>query len=216
MLKALYSRFRQRLAIREAVRDGRLVLGKGVTFGSDFGLKLHGTARPQLEVGDRSHLAGRFVVRGEGSIRIGRDCHFHENSYFGALRAIRIGDSVFAAEGIFVVDNNNHPVAPESRRAMTLTPMGGPLWLWTAPGVDAAPVTIEDNVWIGRNSSVLKGVKIGEGGIVALGAVVTKSVPQFSVVAGNPARIVKSLSSTGSTSEAAEHSSSAGQDRAIA
>ena len=55
------------------------------------------------------------------------------------------------------------------------------------------PITIGDDVWIGCNSIILKGVKIGNGSIVAAGSVVTKSVPPFSLVAGNPAKIVKEL-----------------------
>lgn len=193
MIKSLYDRFQQYLRVRDALRSGLLEVDEGVTWSRDFQIKLSGSARVQLQVGKHSHLAGRFVVRGLGSIRIGSYCHFHEDSYFGSLVGINIADSVFAAEGIFVVDNNNHPVSPERRRAMTRTPMGGPPWSWTAEGVDAAPVTIGENVWLGRNSAVLKGVSIGEGSIVALAAVVSKSAPPFSIIAGNPGRVVKTI-----------------------
>ncbi len=54
-----------------------------------------------------------------------------------------------------------------------------------------SPVTIEENVWIASHALILPGVKIGEGAIVAAGAVVTKDVPAFAVVGGNPARILK-------------------------
>jgi acetyltransferase-like isoleucine patch superfamily enzyme len=53
------------------------------------------------------------------------------------------------------------------------------------------PVTIADNVWIGMNATILKGVTIGENSVVAAGAVVTKSVPANVVVAGNPAVVIK-------------------------
>ena len=194
MIKSFHERYHQRMRVREALKSGRLVLDEGVTWSKDFQLKLSGDAKVQLQVGKNSHLAGRFVVRGSGYIRIGSYCHFHEDSYFGSLVGIDIADSVFAAEGIFVVDNNNHPVAPEKRRAMTHTPMGGPLWSWTAEGVEAAPVTIGENIWLGRNCAVLKVVSLGQGSIVALGAVVTKSAPAFSIIAGNPARVVKTIS----------------------
>ena len=57
---------------------------------------------------------------------------------------------------------------------------------------ETAPVKIEDGVWIGMNAIILKGVTIGEGSIVAAGAVVTRDVPAHSLVAGVPARIIKS------------------------
>jgi acetyltransferase-like isoleucine patch superfamily enzyme len=61
------------------------------------------------------------------------------------------------------------------------------------PVLKTAPVIIRDNVWIGMNAVILKGVTIGENSVVAAGAVVTKSVPENVVVAGNPAIIVKQL-----------------------
>ncbi|RFA25156.1 hypothetical protein CAI21_19880 [Alkalilimnicola ehrlichii] len=58
---------------------------------------------------------------------------------------------------------------------------------------DVAPVIIEDDVWIGNNCIVLKGVRIGRGAIVGAGAVVTKDVPAYCIVGGNPARVLKRL-----------------------
>ena len=55
------------------------------------------------------------------------------------------------------------------------------------------PVFIEDNCWIGQNAAILKGVTIGQGSIVGANSVVTHDVPSHSVVAGNPARIIKRL-----------------------
>ena len=59
--------------------------------------------------------------------------------------------------------------------------------------VRSAPIVIEDRAWIGFNAIILKGVTIGEGSVVAAGAVVTKDVEPYTVVAGNPARVVKRL-----------------------
>ena len=59
------------------------------------------------------------------------------------------------------------------------------------PKLNTAPVKIADNVWIGMNATILKAVIIGENSVVAAGAVVTRSVPPNSVVAGNPAVVVK-------------------------
>ena len=60
--------------------------------------------------------------------------------------------------------------------------------------VKIAPVRIGDKAWIGFNAIILKGVTVGEGAIVAAGAVVTKDVPPYTIVAGNPARVIRTLS----------------------
>lgn len=65
------------------------------------------------------------------------------------------------------------------------------LWNWS--NSNAADVIIEDNVWIGERSTVLKGVTIGCGSIVACDSIVTKDVPPYTIVAGNPAKVVKKL-----------------------
>src|SRR5438477_1526329 len=61
------------------------------------------------------------------------------------------------------------------------------------PKLETRPVKISDNVWIGMNAIILKGVTIGENSVVAAGAVVTKSVPANCIVAGNPAAVVKTF-----------------------
>ena len=66
--------------------------------------------------------------------------------------------------------------------------------LWSWEYAESKPIVIKDNVWIGRDCRILKGVTVGEGSIVALGAIVTKDVPPYTVVAGNPAKVVKQLS----------------------
>ena len=58
-------------------------------------------------------------------------------------------------------------------------------------GVSTSPILIEDDTWIGANVVVLAGVKVGKHSIVAAGSVVTKNIPEYSVAAGNPARIIK-------------------------
>jgi acetyltransferase-like isoleucine patch superfamily enzyme len=61
--------------------------------------------------------------------------------------------------------------------------------LWSVEYAESSPVIIEDSVWIGRDVRVLKGVTIGEGSIVAAGAIVTKDVPPYSLCYGNPAKV---------------------------
>jgi acetyltransferase-like isoleucine patch superfamily enzyme len=64
-------------------------------------------------------------------------------------------------------------------------------------GLDHAPITIEDDVWIGGRVNVVAGVTVGRGSVIGAGAVVTKDVPPYSVAVGVPARVIKSRRSDG-------------------
>ena len=63
--------------------------------------------------------------------------------------------------------------------------------IWNGKRGDNGTTIVEDDVWIGMNSTILSGIKIGQGAVIAAGSVVTKDVPPYSIVAGNPAKIIK-------------------------
>lgn len=97
---------------------------------------------------------------------------------------ITIGNYVNIGVGARIYDTDFHPIDFNERRLN--------------PGFDLskiphAPVSIGDDVWIGANAIILKGVTIGERSIIAAGSVVTKSMPADCIIAGNPARVVKQL-----------------------
>ncbi|TWT98635.1 acyltransferase [Stieleria varia] len=145
-----------------------------------------------FRIGEHTHLEGRYILGSEGRIVIGSHCSFRTGTHMSSRDLITIGDHVFGAEGIFIADNDNHPVSPLARKEMTCTPPGSVLWKMSDQ-VACKPVAIEDGVWIGRHAMILKGVRIGQWSIVAAGAVVTKDVPEFSIVAGNPGKVVKTI-----------------------
>lgn len=185
-------RRRSRLARRRHF-ERFAALGSGVELARGLSIKAPVEAGRVVSVGDRSHLDGRLVVQGDGQILIGRHCSFRSGTYIGSSARIKIGDRVFGAEDIFITDNNNHPTAIADRREMAITPPNSPLWKWTNPLVVASPVSLGDDVWLGRGCVILKGVTIGSGSIVGASAVVTKDVPPGSLVVGNPARVVRQL-----------------------
>ena len=65
--------------------------------------------------------------------------------------------------------------------------------MYEQKGYKSAPVVIEDDVWLGFRSIILPGISLGKGSVVGAGAVVTKDVPPYAVVVGNPGRIIKYL-----------------------
>jgi acetyltransferase-like isoleucine patch superfamily enzyme len=106
---------------------------------------------------------------------------------------IDIGSHCLISWNVGIADSDFHPLDPAQRLidAQALAPFlkDRP----PRPTLKTAPVIISDNVWIGMNAILLKGVTIGENSVVAAGSVVTKSVPANTVVAGNPAVAVKTF-----------------------
>lgn len=109
----------------------------------------------------------------------------------GSVESIVIGSHVISSNHVTIYDNNNHPTDPETRMRMSESGFYSDLWKWEHSA--HKPVVIEDNVWIGEYATILKGVTVGRGAIVASHAVVTKDVEPYTIVAGNPARMVKRL-----------------------
>jgi galactoside O-acetyltransferase len=117
------------------------------------------------------------------------------NTYIGASHLvchtrITIGDDAVISWGVTVVDHDSHSTK-WSERACDVADWRNGKKEWSKVAI--APVTIGDKVWIGFNAIILKGITIGEGAVVGAGAVVTKDVPPYTIVAGNPARIIRTL-----------------------
>ncbi len=149
--------------------------------------------RENIRIGAHCTVGAALVSRFGGVITVGENTYIGPDTSLQAKESIRVGKNVIIANNVLILDNNNHPTSPEARLEMSACAdfLHDPLWSWK--DADSAPVVIEDNVWIGRDARVLKGVTVGKGSIVALGAVVTHDVPPYTVVAGNPARVVKTL-----------------------
>ncbi len=144
-----------------------------------------------IHIGKHCEIYGSLQSQGAGEIWIGDHSAIYERSVVGSVSSVRIGSCVIISNQVHVFDNNNHPVSPGAREKMCREGFHTPAWRWEHSR--SKPVVIEDNVWIGENAAILKGVTIGRGSVVACHAVVTKDVPPYTVVAGNPARVVKEI-----------------------
>lgn len=122
-----------------------------------------------------------------GYIEIG-DFSFISSACLAATDKIIIGKYVYIAGGVTIVDTDFHPLDPALRMLDTvaISTIGDKS---RRPKFEAAPVIIEDDVWIGFNATILKGVTIGRGSVIQPGSVVLKSVPPESIVSGNPAEV---------------------------
>jgi acetyltransferase-like isoleucine patch superfamily enzyme len=131
-----------------------------------------------------------FAIAENGTCTIG-DFTLLNGALIMAEDKIDIGSHCLISWNVGIADSDFHPLEPAQRLidAQALAPFfkDRP----ARPKLKTAPVRIADNVWIGMNAVILKGVSIGENSIVAAGSVVTKSIPPNTIVAGNPAVIVK-------------------------
>jgi acetyltransferase-like isoleucine patch superfamily enzyme len=130
-----------------------------------------------------------LAVEPAGMIEIGDFCYLTNASLICSDR-ITLGCYVFVAGGATIVDSDFHPIAPAARMADTIA-LSSRGDRSHRPHIESRPVVIEDDVWIGYNATILKGVRIGKGAIIAPGAVVTHDVMPGATVAGNPARLIE-------------------------
>ncbi len=107
---------------------------------------------------------------------------------------VTIGDYALISWNVVFMDTYRLPFDVPSRRKELERIPAHPLRV-ASGDVTARPIRIERNVWIGFDACVLPGVTIGEGSVVGAKSVVTESVPPFTVVAGNPARVIRKLDS---------------------
>jgi acetyltransferase-like isoleucine patch superfamily enzyme len=165
-------------------------IGPGVVFYPEAELANAG-AREQVQIGENCHIAGQLSALAGGSrLRLGAFCFVGKGSRIWAQDAVEIGNHVMISHLVDIHDTNSHSFNRNQRRAELVARFSqGREKDWSE--VECRPILIEDDVWIGYKSSILKGVRIGSGAVVGAGSVVTKDVPANAVVAGNPARIIR-------------------------
>lgn len=132
-----------------------------------------------------------------GRISIGDRCYIG-TSHLVCHSGITIGNDVIISWGVTIVDHDSHSLDWELRKN-DVANWGLGKKDWT--GVSIRPVVIQDKVWIGFGASILKGVTVGEGAVIGANAVVTRDVPPYAVVAGNPSRVIRNLKRTQKATE---------------
>ena len=120
------------------------------------------------------HLTTWNLEDHEGEISIGKYCLLTPGVRIASASKISIGDGCMFANSAYVSDADWHGIYDRA------IPVG-----------KSSPITLEENVWIGTNSTILKGVSIGKGAVIGAGSVVNKNVPQDEIWGGVPAKFIK-------------------------
>jgi acetyltransferase-like isoleucine patch superfamily enzyme len=152
------------------------------------GIKILNDCKLILKKG--SIFEGSISFEREGGVVIIGENTFVGTSHLVCSRKIEIGDDVLISWGCVIADHNSHSVK-FSERKDDVTEWYNGRKNWTH--VTDKAIQIKNKAWVGMHSIILKGVTVGEGAIVGAGSVVTKDVPSWSIVAGNPARVIREL-----------------------
>ena len=170
VMKQLYKRGKNIIFNYPATLTG---LGH-VTIGNNF------YARKGLRIDAISEFQGsKFSPQ----IIIGNNVHIEENCHVCCIHKVSIGDNVLIAGRVFITDHFHGSIDADSLKH---PPFCRPLF-------SKGDVVIGKNVWIGENATIVPNVSIGDNSIIGANSVVTKSFPANSVIAGNPAIIIKTL-----------------------
>lgn len=177
---------------------GMFLIGKGVTIrqasyihvGKNFiaqdHCEINGLSQKGLVFGDKVTIGNYAIIRptnlygGKAGVglKVGNNSSIGPYSYIGCSGYIEIGDNVMMSPRVSIYSENHN--FSETDRPMI------------EQGVTRSFVIIEDDCWIAANAVILAGVTVGKGSVIAAGSIVTKDVPPYSIVGGNPARMIKS------------------------
>lgn len=165
-----------------------LISAGSVICGDHSFARFRGQRTPAVTIGTHCTLEDvHFAVGAAGEVRIGDFCHFSSAILLCELELV-IGNYVSIGWNVTIADSDFHPLSPAERIADAIA--CSPLAKSARPPIKKQRVQIEDDVWIGPNAAILKGVRIGAGAVIEPGSVVTRDVPAGARVMGNPARVV--------------------------
>lgn len=186
---------------RKKIIDPFVELNDDSYYGNSFRVDLRNPKEGNiyLKVGKHCVLDGLFIFETQGGkIEVGNRVHIGGSTLI-SINEIKIEDDVTIAWDCLIYDHNSHPVNWQERQLDTEREYQcyvnhKPIIAdkdWS--NVKSAPIHICSKAWIGTGVIILKGVTIGEGAVVGAGSVVTKDVPAWTMVAGNPAQVMRRI-----------------------
>jgi acetyltransferase-like isoleucine patch superfamily enzyme len=168
-----------------------LLQGQNCRFTPNVKIFNHPGNPNQIQLGDGVFLDGTLEVYKDGILKIGNNTFFG-NSRIYCTSQISIGKGCWIADHVSIMDSNLHPVSAK-KRIQDAADFSRGVFPDVYTNIPNAPTQVSDGVWIGVNAVILKGVHIGEGAIVGAGSVVTKDVAPWTIVGGNPAKLIREI-----------------------
>ena len=145
----------------------------------------------KIKVGKNCNIAGLLMVYSYGGqIKMGDDCSLSPLSRIVSTKNVLIGNRVLIGHNVNIIDNISHPLDAKLRHEDYLNSFTIGM---IECDLKSEEIIIEDDVWIGFNSTILRGVKIGQGAIIGACSIVTKDIEPWSVNVGNPLKLRKYL-----------------------
>jgi thioesterase domain-containing protein/acetyltransferase-like isoleucine patch superfamily enzyme/acyl carrier protein len=145
----------------------------------------------RVRMGHHCLVDGFLNVQEYAYLSIGSYCGIGVDARIDCAGYVEIGNGCTLAEGVYIIDGLHHPIRVNERIEHGIDLFqGSHIMDAYGPGTETSFVRIEDLVWIGIRAIVLSGVTIGRGSVIAAGAVVSQDVPPYSVVAGNPGKVI--------------------------
>jgi acetyltransferase-like isoleucine patch superfamily enzyme len=176
----------------DLINNGNLRIGSNCLI-NDLSIQSYETKRGFLnvEIGEDSYIQGTIVLHTPNSkVKIGNRVFIGPNTTLFCFDEIVIDDDVMISWGCTLIDTNAHSLKSSERQADVLDWMKGFQYKnWNV--VESKPIYIKERCWVGFNSIIMKGVRLGEGSVVAAGSVVTKGTEPFDIIGGNPAAFIK-------------------------
>ena len=175
-----------------SINEKKFIIGKDGYIG-DKAYFFNDGKKDNILLGDNVVFKGCIKCEYGGRVTIGNDVYVGDDTIISSFSNVSIGNNIAISYGVGIFDNVSHPLNDKRRHEHFCSIMGLIKEKISKDEINYKNIIIEDGVWIGFNAVILKGVTVGKGAVVGACSVVTTDVPPYTVVAGNPAKVVKNI-----------------------
>lgn len=166
------------------------LIGENVWISNEALVLNNAHPKEKLSIGKNSRIMGSLLLFDfDGEIEIGEDCFIGPDTRVWSAKKIKIGSRVLIAHNVNIHDNISHPLDAHQRYQENLNFVN--TGIHTKVDIKPEEIIIGDDVWIGFNATIMRGVKIGEGAIVGANSLVKEDIAPWTVNIGNPSRVIR-------------------------